>query len=236
MPTPIPSAVVSVALIASLALGAPGTADAQTAPSTPVVTTRLPSATNESRALDIDGDSLLDALDVSLDDGTAAVTVTTGKDVSAARYFDVSTSTPFYGIAKLDGAKGSEVLVNVNDYELRVLRWRGGKLVDEPLAQSSPYTDGLVKVQTAWAIGGDTTSLWQTYHFFTSHGVRYVDAASLRCGDCERTGVYEKVTVVRSRWKGNAWHKVKVSVHRRITQKQAKAHYLKVFSGATVTK
>ena len=196
-----------------------------------------PAELNDLRYVDIDGDGRPDELSVYLyEDGGANVTVTTAKSRMASLDVSVNTENPLYGTAKIDGEKGAEILINTNEYEMLVLRWKSGALVAEPLAHASPYVSGKVVTRRLWAYGGDTTSTWLTYRFFTSRGVRYVDAASLSCGDCERTGIFEKVTVVRSRWQAHRWQKVKVTVRRHLTRKQAEARYLNEFSGTTVNR
>ncbi|HML50609.1 MAG TPA: hypothetical protein PKD84_04240 [Propionicimonas sp.] len=225
----------ALAVVASLAAINPAATRAQTVGSPPSRVI-LPASAIDVRYVDIDGDRRRDTVTITPGSGSVRITVVTATKLRATRTLAVSTDAPFYGTGRIDGARGAEILVDVNYYELRVLRWRKGRLVDEPVAQSSVYAGGRVVTRRAWAIRGDTTSWWNTYRLFTSRGVRYLDAASLYCGSCQATGVYDKVTIVRSRWKSKAWRKVKVIVHRKVSQKKAEAHYLNEFSGVKVTK
>lgn len=200
-----------------------------------------------NRTVDVDGDGHKDAVNVQLydltrpDDPVVVVRVATARSQTARVTLHVEAvwaggivgygGTPLRGTAQLDGDKGAELLVDTADNRLSVLHWRSGRLVAESLA--APF-DGHTRASTRWPISGDLDQ--NSYRLFTSKKVRYVDAAQLVCGDCfGPAGTYEKVMIVRSRWKAHAWRRVKVIVRKRLSRAQA-APYFTPFRGLKLSK
>jgi len=131
------------------------------------------------------------------------VTTNTGK-ISSAQFtsaLPADEPTPFYGAASLDGVKGKELLVKIwpasgfAPVTLRTYTWREGKLVAEA-APTAP--NGKV-----WTFDDGTMRVYG-HRFYTSHGRRYVEAASLvqKTTSSPWTG-----KIVGSVWRNGKWVK-----------------------------
>lgn len=129
---------------------------------------------------------------------------------------------PWYGAAKLDGAKGYELLLLTSGGDgvlFRVLTWRSGALVAERAPKS------LMKGSYDWYLA-DLGFARFGYRFASSKGHRYV-----RDFELWASGKYFKGTIVKSVWKAGAWKKVS-SKKVKLTKSQAKRY--SGISGVTI--
>ncbi len=211
---------VSAAVGAVMVFAASAVPDsAAAAPAAP----RAQTVKTQNLRVDMDGDGKKDAVSVvtTVDDesraATVVVTVTTAKRRTAHYTFGHSywtdESPGLYAAAKLDKAKGYELIVNLeqgDSWNTAVVSWRKDRLVTEiqPYRGSSGRTD--VWSQDAEYIQG--------FKFFTSKGKRYVDAAML--GSDQETG---NGRIYRSVWRSNAWHFVGSRKYKASWTKAAKA-------------
>jgi hypothetical protein len=152
--------------------------------------------------VDVDGDGRKDKVTVEgLTSTRYRVHVRTAKGRTAHKTVTVKASsggTDWYGAARLDGAKGYELVMTAGGEEeaswYNVLTWRKGRLVLEA-APKSPAGSG-------WGIYGNGAS-FSGYRFFTSKGHRFVDAADLTSLVSGTDG-----TITRSVWRSGKWRTV----------------------------
>lgn len=174
----------------------------------PAAATPLPSAPTATLVktvlAKVDGDNKSDTVKLfSLGANVYKLQVTTktGKtsSVTFTSAMPADEPTPFYGAASLDGAKGKELQVKIwpasgfAPVTLRTYTWRRGKLVAEA-APTAP--NGKV-----WTFDDGTMRVYG-HRFYTSHGRRYVEAASLvqKTTSSPWTG-----KIVRSVWRNGKW-------------------------------
>lgn len=154
--------------------------------------------------VDVDGDRRKDTVTVTQYRGEGyRVRVTTRKKRSSSAVVATeSPGAPLYAAAKLDGAKGSELIVTTYD-ELAtgavVLTWRKNRLVREK-APAMVAVDVTADTGWHWGAGDDSVS---GYRFFTRKSRRYVDAFSFEPSS--------PIIRTRSLWRSGAWRKVGVA-------------------------
>ena len=194
----------------------PATAPAQAAP--------LPPPTI-STAMDVDGDGLVDTVELFKMPATRyLIQVTTATRISGVFFNstypgDWGEPDPWFGAAKLDKAKGYELMVyrwGGDGVGFTVYTWRSGRLVAEK-APAAPLVSG-------WYLGG------QGYRFFDSKGKRYVDVSALAGNTA---GTIWTGKVVRSVWKSDHWAKLST---RKVKLSTAKANAYIGFNGVTILK
>jgi hypothetical protein len=178
--------------------------------------------------VDVDGDGHSDEVTVEQNGAdTFVVNVVTYAGADDVAQF---TSTidddwgiePWYGAAKLDGAKGYELILLTSGGDgamFRVLTWRHGALV----AERAPKT--LMKGSYDWYLA-DLGWARFGYRFTKNNGHRYV-----RDFELFASGKYWKGTIVKSVWKSGAWKKVN-SKKVKLTKSQAKRY--NGISGVTI--
>lgn len=171
-------------------------------------------------AVDVDGDGQADTVTVEQNGAdTFVVNVVTAAGADDVVQF---TSTidddwgiePWYGAAKLDKAKGYELLLLTSGGDgvmFRVLTWRNGGLVLEEAPKK------LMKGTYDWYLASLDWARFG-YRFSTVDGKRYV-----RDFELFRDGNHWKGTIVKSVWKNGSWTK-QWSKQVSLTKKQAKKY------------
>ncbi|MCE1175009.1 MAG: hypothetical protein LWW77_10435 [Propionibacteriales bacterium] len=162
------------------------------APATPTVLKTI--------KVDVNGDGKTDTVTVTALGGTQyELKVVTAKVTSAVTYTSVADATEAWqvwkGAAKLDGVKGSELIVAldspVNEGSFAVYTWRKGALV----AEAAPAAPGAA----GW---------WATYQhgfrFFASGGRAHVDVTNLSAAVTHNRNTAK---IVRSVWRNGKWVK-----------------------------
>jgi hypothetical protein len=210
----VKTAALGAALVLSGALVVPATHAAAVQP------VAVPTVATRTVMVDVDGDGLLDTVTVEQNAPQSYVV----NVVTAAGHDDVLqfASTieddwgiePWYGAARLDKAKGYELLVLTSAGDgvtFRVLTWRNDALVLERAPKS------LMKGSYDWYLAD--LGFARFGYRFTSHlGHRYV-----RDFELYPSGKYWKGTVVKSVWKSGAWHKISAKKVT-LTKHQAKSY------------
>ncbi|HML50608.1 MAG TPA: hypothetical protein PKD84_04235 [Propionicimonas sp.] len=179
--------------------------------------------------VDVDGDKRPDRVRIYRLGATSwRVAVTTARKKSAS--IKLTSDPNFFvdswnGAAKLDGAPGYELMVNLHVSDggwFDVLTWRSNRLVKEKAPASAPNSTG-----NGWYVLGMGDS-GEGFHLFSSKGRRYVDRGSWYCQDFEAPCT---ASVTRSVWRSGRWRAVKRFTRRGLSMKQTERY---IFTGVKV--
>ncbi|MFT4219268.1 MAG: hypothetical protein QM611_01950 [Microbacterium sp.] len=181
--------------------------------------------TTVTAKVDVDGDGRKDRVKVAKTGSSKyKVTVKTAKGRTASKTITSTAAAnwgmhPFWGSARLDKRKGSELLLATgggDGLSSVVLTWRNNKLVRQAAPRHRSYS---AAYKYRWYTAGMT---WANagYRFYTKNGKRYVQNYWIE----QVTGSTKwRADIVTSKWTKKGWTRVS-SKKVRLTATQAKKY------------